>query len=176
MDVGISISRLQESDAEELYKFETDNRAFFEQMVPSRGEEYYQFETFKVRHRELLNEQDNTGSTFYLIRDEWGNIVGRINLVAIDEANRMAEVGFRVGENDIGKGVASNALKQLLETEKGFQTIKGKTTSNNIASQKTMEKNGFEKVGTGAQAFEFNGEKRTFVHYRWERTEFNRIE
>lgn len=169
----ISINRLQESDAEELFTFETDNRAFFEQMVPSRGEAYYQFETFKVRHRELLTEQDDTNSRFYLIRDERGNIVGRINLVAIDEPKRVAEVGFRVGENYVGKGIASNALKQLLETEKGFQTIKGKTTSNNIASQKTMENNGFKKVGISEEVFEFNGEKVMFVHYIWERTEIS---
>ncbi|MFP7287899.1 GNAT family N-acetyltransferase [Shouchella clausii] len=169
----ISINRLQESDAEELHKFETDNRAFFEQMVPSRGEAYYQFETFKVRHGELLTEQDDTNSRFYLIRDERGNIVGRINLVAIDEPKRVAEVGFRVGENYVGKGIASNALKQLLETEKGFQTIKGKTTSNNIASQKTMENNGFKKVGISEEVFEFNGEKVMFVHYIWERTEIS---
>lgn len=169
----ISISRLQESDVEQLYKFETDNRAFFEQMVPSRGEAYYQFETFKFRHGELLTEQDDTNSRFYLIRDERGNIVGRINLVAIDEPKRVAEVGFRVGENYVGKGIASNALKQLLETEKGFQTIKGKTTSNNIASQKTMENNGFKKVGISEEVFEFNGEKVMFVHYIWERTEIS---
>ncbi|PAD92862.1 GNAT family N-acetyltransferase [Shouchella clausii] len=169
----ISINRLQESDAEELFTFETYNRAFFEQMVPSRGEAYYQFETFKVRHRELLTEQDDTNSRFYLIRDERGNIVGRINLVAIDEPKRVAEVGFRVGENYVGKGIASNALKQLLETEKGFQTIKGKTTSNNIASQKTMENNGFKKVGISEEVFEFNGEKVMFVHYIWERTEIS---
>ncbi|MFP7335038.1 GNAT family protein [Shouchella clausii] len=169
----ISINRLQESDAEELFTFETDNRAFFEQMVPSRGEAYYQFETFKVRHRELLTEQDDTNSRFYLIRDERGNIVGRINLVAIDEPKRVAEIGFRVGENYVGKGIASNALKQLLETEKGFQTIKGKTTSNNIASQKTMENNGFKKVGISEEVFEFNGEKVMFVHYIWERTEIS---
>ncbi|BAD62814.1 N-acetyltransferase [Shouchella clausii] len=166
----ISINRLQESDAEQLYKFETDNRAFFEQMVPSRGEAYYQFETFKVRHRELLTEQDDTNSRFYLIRDERGTIVGRINVVAIDEPKRVAEVGFRVGEHYVGKGIASNALKQLLETETGFQAIKGKTTSNNIASQKTMENNGFKKVGTSEEVFEFNGEKVMFVHYIWERT------
>jgi [ribosomal protein S5]-alanine N-acetyltransferase len=169
--VCISICRLQESDAEELFTFETDNRAFFEQMVPSRGEAYYQFETFKARHRDLLTEQDDTGSTFYLIRDDRKNIVGRINLVAIDEPKRVAEVGFRVGENYVGKGIASNALKQLLETEKGFQTIKGKTTSNNIASQKTMENNCFKKVGISEEVFEFNGEKVMFVHYIWEGTE-----
>ncbi|WP_263706508.1 GNAT family N-acetyltransferase [Shouchella tritolerans] len=174
--MGLSISRLQESDAEELFKFETDNRAFFEQMVPSRGEAYYQFETFKVRHRDLLTEQDDTGSRFYLIRDDRKNIIGRINFVAIDEPNRVAEVGFRVGENNVGKGVASNALKQLLETEKGFQTIKGKTTNNNIASQKTMENNGFKKVGTSDEVFEFNGETVMFVHFIWERTGNNEIE
>jgi ribosomal-protein-alanine N-acetyltransferase len=100
----ISINSLQERDAEELFEFEKNNRLFFEQMVPSRGEDYYNFETFKIRHKELLTEQQENKSKFYLIRDNSGNIIGRINLVDIDTTNNIAEVGYREVKNMVEKG------------------------------------------------------------------------
>ncbi|MFC9540302.1 GNAT family N-acetyltransferase [Lysinibacillus sp. NPDC056959] len=143
----ISINSLKERDAEKLFQFETDNRLFFEQMVPSRGEDYYRFEAFKIKHRELLAEQEEEKSKFYLIRDNSGNIVGRINLVDIDTANKIAEVGYRVGEEYGGKGIGAKAL------------------TNNIASQKVLEKNGFKQVCISGDEFEMNGKKERFIDY-----------
>lgn len=164
----ISINSLQERDAEELFQFETDNRLFFEQMVPSRGEDYYKFEAFKIKHRELLAEQEEEKSKFYLIRNNSGNIVGRINLVNIDTANNIAEVGYRVGKEYGGKGIGAKALKLLLETEICVKKIKAKTTTNNIASQKVLEKNGFKQVCLSGDEFEMNGQKVRFIDYMLE--------
>ncbi|MDM5250792.1 MULTISPECIES: GNAT family N-acetyltransferase [unclassified Lysinibacillus] len=167
--MDISINSLQERDAEELYQFEKNNRLFFEQMVPSRGEDYYKFETFKVKHRDLLAEQQEEKSKFYLIRDNSGDIIGRINLVDIDKTNDIAEVGYRVGKEYGGKGIGAKALKLLLETEISVKKIKAKTTTNNIASQKILEKNGFKQVCVSDDEFEMNGEKLQFIDYILER-------
>jgi [ribosomal protein S5]-alanine N-acetyltransferase len=161
----ISINSLRESDAQELFKFEKNNRLFFEQMVPSRGEDYYVFETFQLKHRELLAEQEEEKSRFYLIRDNSGNIVGRINLVDIDTTNDIAEVGYRVGKEYGRKGIGVKALKLLLETEVSVKKIKAKTTTNNIASQRVLEKNGFKQVYISDDEFEMNGQKLQFIDY-----------
>ena len=163
--MGISINSLQETDAEELFKFETNNRFFFEETVPSRGEAYYKFETFKIRHKELLEEQKDGKSKFYLIKDRSGDIVGRINLIDIDIDSNVAEVGFRVGKEYLGKGIGTRALNLLLKTEINVKRIKGKTTTNNIASQKVLEKSGFKQVGISDNEFEMNGQKLKFIHY-----------
>lgn len=165
----ISIICLQERDAEELFEFEKNNRLFFEQMVPGRGEDYYNFETFKIRHRELLTEQQENKSKFYLIKDNSGSIVGRINLVDIDTTNEIAEVGYRVGQEYGGKGIAARALKLLLETEIRVKKIKAKTTTNNIASQRVLEKNGFKQLSISDNKFEMNGKKLQFIDYMLER-------
>lgn len=167
--MDISINRLQERDAEELFKFETDNRLFFEEMTPGRGDEYFKFETFKVRHRELLAEQQDGKSKFYLIKDRSGDIVGRINLIDIDIINNVAEVGYRVGKDYLGKGIGTEALNQLLKTELNIKKIKGKTTNNNIASQRVLEKSGFSQVCISDEVFEMNGQKLKFVYYVLER-------
>ncbi|MGE6611095.1 GNAT family N-acetyltransferase [Peribacillus sp. NPDC076916] len=163
----IFINKLKEQDAEELFKFECNNRTFFEQTVPSRGDDYYIFETFKNRHRELLKEQAENISYFYLIKNGSGSIVGRINLVAIDNTNGVAYVGYRIGEKYTQRGIANKALKQLLNTasESRVNHIQAKTTSNNIASQKVLEKNGFTRICINEEKNDLSGQKETFIHY-----------
>nr|WP_205854507.1 GNAT family protein [Planococcus halotolerans] len=163
----ISLSLLQENDAEELLEFETENRRFFEKMVPGRGDDYYQWAIFLERHRELLEEQERGICRFYLAKDPDSNIVGRINLVDIDEATGTAEIGFRLGENYGGKGLGSIALHLLLSTESNLKQIHAKTTTVNKSSQKVLEKNGFIHMGISDDEFEMNGEKMRFVRYLW---------
>ncbi|WP_306798788.1 hypothetical protein [Oceanobacillus saliphilus] len=43
--MNIAIKKLQE-DLEKLFEFEIENRAYFEEMVPSREDDYYNFEIF----------------------------------------------------------------------------------------------------------------------------------
>lgn len=112
----ISLEKLQRADAEKLYEFELENRDFFEKMVPSRGKDYYDFETFKIRNEALLDEQTKGQSYYYLIKNENGFILGRMNLVDIDKSRYLGYLGYRVGEAYTGKGIASKALKLLLRT------------------------------------------------------------
>jgi len=151
-----SITLLQEFDARELFKFELKNRQFFEQMVPNRGDDYYNFEIFTLRHQELLREQECGLSNFYLIKNNAGEIIGRINLVDMDKINSIAEIGFRVGADYTGKGIGNLALKLLLKTDLNVRQIRGKTTTVNFASQKVLEKNGFKQISISEEEFELN--------------------
>jgi len=164
----IKINLLNEEDAEELFQFECNNIMFFEKMVPSRGDDYYNFEEFKIRHKDLLIEQEKDISHFYLIRNNSGQIVGRINLVDINNIEYGPYVGFRVGEQYVGKGIANQALQLLLKIESSVKKIHGKTTTNNIASQKVLEKNGFKKVSICDDEIYMNGLRLKFIHYIWE--------
>jgi len=58
-------------------------------------------------------------------------------------------------------------LKLLIETVTGkdIKQIKAKTTTNNIASQRVLEKNGFERIETSSEEFEMNGQMLKFVYY-----------
>ena len=116
MSISIHILCLQ--DAQELLAFEAENRAYFEQSVPSRGEEYYNPEFFSERHQELLEEQDEGISSFYLIRDENNQIMGRINLVDMDPGKQEGYLGYRVGEAYIGQGMPLRRWNYCLRTLK----------------------------------------------------------
>jgi ribosomal-protein-alanine N-acetyltransferase len=165
----IVIEKLHGTDEKALYKFELENRTFFEEMVPTRGDDYYKPEVFKNRHESLLAEQAEGISYFYLIKDENGSILGRINLIDIDESNKIGHLGYRVGQQHTGKGVAKKALQLLVETmiELGIKQVKAKTTTNNIASQKVLERCGFEQTETSDEEIELNGQKLKFVNYTW---------
>lgn len=157
------------SDAKQLFQFELANRAFFEKTVPTRGDDYYHFENFQTKLKDLLHEQDQEISYFYLIRNEQNSIVGRINLTDIDTSQKLGYLGYRIGESSIGKGLASKALQLLLNSiaQEGIQQIKAQTTTHNIASQKVLEKNGFQYIATDQEEFEMNGQKLRFVYYMW---------
>lgn len=167
--MAISLHLLQEADAQELYDFEVQNRQFFEGMVPGRGDDYYIWENFLERHRDLLHEQEGGQARFYLIKDENGRIAGRMNLIDIDPENNAAEIGFRIAESQVGKGIGNAALKGLLNEPLPVKRILAKTTTVNIASQKVLEKNGFIQTGIGDEEFEMNGQKMRFVHYLWQK-------
>ncbi|MBB5180962.1 ribosomal-protein-alanine N-acetyltransferase [Planomicrobium koreense] len=160
---------LQEVDAQDLFDFEIKNRGFFERMVPSRGDDYYIWESFIKRHQALLKEQVSGLSHFYLIKDTEGKIVGRINLVDINQTTGTAELGFRVGEAFVGKGIGNKALRMLLNTDLDITQITAKTTTVNKASQKVLQNNGFVQTAIGEEEFEMNGQKMKFVHYLWEK-------
>lgn len=165
--MGISLNLMQKVDAQALFQFENQNRLFFEKMVPSRGDNYYNFASFTIRHCKLLEEQQNGLSNFYLIKNNSGEIVGRVNLVDIDKRNNIADIGFRIGAEYVGKGIGNQALKLLLKTDLSVKQIRGKTTTVNQASQKVLEKNDFKQVGIDNEEFEMNGQKMRFVHYLW---------
>jgi ribosomal-protein-alanine N-acetyltransferase len=165
----IKLEKLKWADAEKLYEFELENRDYFETMVPSRGEDYYSMEAFKKRHESLIDEQIKGKSIFYLIKNENGLILGRMNLVDIDKSLNLGHVGYRVGEAYTGKGIANKALKLLLRTiiRKGIKEVLAQTTTNNIASQKVLKKNGFKYIKTNDNEFEMNRKRIKFIYYKW---------
>lgn len=167
--MNIFIEKLQKKDAVNLLQFELENRIFFEEIVPSRGDDYYTPEIFNKNLKALLDEQIQGISQFYLIKNRKQNVIGRINLVDFDEYQRVCHLGYRIGQEHTRKGIASKALALLLEsvTDTTIRVIKAKTTTNNIASQKVLEKNGFEKVETGDEQIEINNQKVNFIFYKW---------
>ncbi|WP_211655413.1 GNAT family N-acetyltransferase [Planococcus alpniumensis] len=164
----ITLHLLQQQDAAGLFQFELENREFFERLVPSRGDDFYVFENFLSRHEELLKEQQESFANFYLIKNDSGDILGRINLVDIDRNNQTAEIGFRIGAKYGGKGIGNRALNLLLNADLGLKQIHGKTTTVNGASQKILTKNGFKEVDVSEEEFKMDGQNMRFVHYLWE--------
>ncbi|WP_246364067.1 GNAT family N-acetyltransferase [Halobacillus locisalis] len=173
--MGITVNQLEYEDEKALFDFEKENRIYSETMVPSRGEDYYDFDTFMIRHRQLLDEQLEGEAFFFLIRNSDGNILGRMNVVDIDSSRTTGHIGYRVGKQHTGKGVAAEALHLFMKRLKndGFTKVFAKTTTHNVASQRVLEKNGFIKEEVSEETFDMNGQTFRFISYIGLLTEFS---
>ncbi|WP_409296500.1 GNAT family N-acetyltransferase [Peribacillus sp. SCS-26] len=160
---------LDRAAAEHLFSFEQENRNFFEKSVPGRGDDYYEWENFLRIHDSLLKEQAEGKSYFYLIRNDAGQLAGRINIVDIEDGT--GHVGYRVGISHTGKGAAGSALALLKRKagELGIRQLRAKVLTNNPASQKVLEKNQFIREYMEKEAVWMNGEMAGFIHYSWQK-------
>ena len=147
----INIRLLDQSDEEELFKFELENRAFFESKFLSRNSSYYDFNNFKTTIKELIEEQAKDLVYMYLIIDDYGKIVGRVNLVSIIRGDfNKAELGYRIAEKHQGKGYATNAVEAVLDAATNthkLHRIEAGTSPDNIGSQIVLIKSRFQFIG-----------------------------
>ncbi|MFT9497474.1 GNAT family N-acetyltransferase [Anaerosolibacter sp.] len=165
----ITIKLLEESDMEALFRFEVENRAYFESMVPSRGDGYYNFERFKSLQQEISKEQNEGALYMYLVKDHDHRIIGRVNLVSIVRGIfNKAELGYRIGQNHAGKGYATRAVALVLQEaicRHKLHRIEAGTAPNNIGSQVVLVKNGFQFMGRSHQFIYQNGHWQDSVNF-----------
>ncbi|ONI67229.1 GNAT family N-acetyltransferase [Kribbella sp. ALI-6-A] len=138
----VSVERLGAEHADELLRFERENRAYFARVIPDRGDEY--FAEFAERHAALLAMQDAGTDHFHVLVDD-GRIVGRVNLVDIKDGS--AELGYRIAESAAGRGLATWAVREVVSTPYGLRQITARTTVDNVASQKVLARVGFTRTG-----------------------------
>ncbi|MFE5816440.1 GNAT family N-acetyltransferase [Streptomyces sp. NPDC056479] len=144
----LTLERLRADHADAVLAFERENREYFARTVPDRGDTYFDPAGFAARHEALLAEQDAGVCHFHVVLDDGGRLVGRINLVDVEEGS--AELGYRVGEFAAGKGVATAAVAEMCRvapTTYGLTSLVAKTTLDNLASRTVLERNAFIAVG-----------------------------
>jgi len=159
--MNVTIKLLEQSDEEELFKFELENRNYFERIGLSRGDSYYDFNNFKKIIKELVEEQEKDLTYMYLIKDCSGEIVGRVNLFSVMRGCfNKAEIGYRTGRKHQGKGYATRAVRLALEEAANghkLHRIEAGTAPDNIGSQIVLIKNGFQFVGRYSKYIYNNG-------------------
>jgi ribosomal-protein-alanine N-acetyltransferase len=142
------LERLRADHAAAVLAFELANRAYFAGFISDRGDEF--FDQFTARHSELLAEQEAGIGIYHVLAAEDGTILGRFNLFVVKGGT--AELGYRVGRDVAGRGVATAAVRELCQlaaTRYGLHTIRAVTSLANVASQKVLFKAGFAKAGPG---------------------------
>ncbi|MCZ1003514.1 GNAT family N-acetyltransferase [Streptomyces mirabilis] len=140
------LQRLQADHASAVLAFELANRTYFAAAVSDRGDDY--FDQFTDRHNALLAEQEADTCAFYVLVAEDGSVLGRFNLVNIEDGT--AELGYRVAQHVAGRGVATATVRnlcQLAATRHGLRTLRAATARENAASQKVLTRAGFVPVG-----------------------------
>ena len=95
--------------ADELLRFETDNRAFFEARINSRPPGYYSPEGVRAAIALAEREAADDKGYQFLVRTQAGELVGRVNLAGVKRSHfQMCDLGYRMAESACGKGYASS--------------------------------------------------------------------
>lgn len=158
----LTIELMNYENLKDIYKFELNNREYFEKLLPPRPKSYLNYDTFKITMEEIIKEQNNRECYMHVIRNQTGKMIGRVNLNCIETEDLVkAEIGYRFDEHEQGKGYASYAVKEILNkalNDYGIQVIRAGTATNNFKSQKLLEKNGFKLVGKEYEVMKVNGQ------------------
>jgi ribosomal-protein-alanine N-acetyltransferase len=140
------LQRLHAGHAPAVLAFELANRTYFAASVSDRGDGF--FDQFTDRYNALLAEQEAGICAFYVLVAEDGSVLGRFNLVDIED--HAAELGYRVAQHVAGRGVATATVLELCQlalVRHGVRRLLAATARENAASRKVLTKAGFVPVG-----------------------------
>ncbi|WP_425254607.1 GNAT family N-acetyltransferase [Janthinobacterium sp. NFX145] len=141
-----TIRTLRPDDAAPLLAFEHANRTWFERHIDRRPDAFYSIEGIQAHVAQFLNEHAQGRMHPCVIVDEQGQLIGRANLKDIDGQAQTAEVGYRIGEQQAGKGLATAALYHLIalaQDEWRLASLCAYAIDGNAASIRVLERCGF---------------------------------
>lgn len=155
--------------ADELLRFETENRAFFEARINGRPANYYSPQGVRAAIDLAVKEAAEDKGYQFLIRTEAGELVGRVNLIGVRRTHfQMADLGYRMAESACGKGYASEAVRLVLERafgELGLKRIEANARVENEGSVRVLLRNGFTQFGRSSKSFELGGVWHDRLHF-----------
>ncbi|MGW6196610.1 GNAT family N-acetyltransferase [Kribbella sp. NPDC055110] len=147
-DYEVTLEPLTADHADAVLAFEQENRQYFASWIWDRGDEF--FTDYATRHAALLAEQEAGICRFHVLVDGSGAVVGRVNLMDLE--NGSAELGYRIAEKWAGKGLATAAVRALIELAPtyGLTALTAGASDHNGASQAVLTRNGFRPVGSSS--------------------------
>ncbi|MCC6498070.1 MAG: GNAT family N-acetyltransferase [Propionibacteriaceae bacterium] len=145
------IRPLESGDAARLAELMQRNREFLEPWEPVRPESYFTVEGQVEAVADSRRRAAEGTMAPYVIIDEAGSVVGRINLNNIVRGPfQSASVGYWLDEAAGGRGLATAAVAELVgvafETL-GLHRVEAGTVPENERSQAVLRRNGFKRFG-----------------------------
>jgi [ribosomal protein S5]-alanine N-acetyltransferase len=155
------IRLLEPDDAEELAALYAANREFLSPYEPVRADEFF---TAEHQRRRIEGDGDDVWRWAILHGDA---IVGTVALTdVVREPLLLGNVGYWVDRQHNGRGLATRAVADVVTfafAEAGLHRVEAGTLIDNVASQRVLQKNGFERFGLARKLIKINGEWRDHV-------------
>ena len=156
------IRPLTSDDAAELTALLVENRSFLAPYEPPRDERFYTVEG----QLERLEREDKHG--FAILDGE--RIAGTVVLSNVVRGPlQSANLGYWVAERVNGRGLATDAVRELIPIafgDLGLHRIEAGTLVDNVASQRVLEKNDFERIGLARGYLHIGGAWRDHVLFQ----------
>jgi ribosomal-protein-alanine N-acetyltransferase len=157
-DGGARVGVIREvgvGDADELAAIYAANRAFLAPFEPIRAASFF---TSAGQRQRLARPVE--GWRFAILDDD-GAIVGAINISdVVRGAFHSANVGYFVSQHVNGRGLATAAVGDVCAfafSRAGLHRLQAGTLLDNHASQRVLEKNGFERIGIARKYLQIAG-------------------
>lgn len=160
-------------DTDELFRVFSD-----EETTHFVSREVHVDNTVTISYLDNLIKGINEGKSFVwsVIDKSENRVIGIVNLHSYYKKDRAAGIGAVINREYWGKGIASEALKEVISF--GFETLKlirieGKCEANNIASEKILKKLGMTYEGTLRKEVIIKGTSRDAKVYSLLNEEYN---
>ena len=102
------------------------------------------------------------------LKEDSRQVIGDISIVEIHEEDSSCEIGYILGKAYWGRGIMTEALKAVLYfcfTQAGFQKVRARYASLNLASGRVMEKAGMSYLKTITNGVERKGYLADLIYY-----------
>jgi ribosomal-protein-alanine N-acetyltransferase len=160
------IRLLEPEDAEELAALFVANREFLAPFEPQRHDTFF---TAEGQRERLATPPPSEGRRYAILdADAIAGTIGLSNVVR--GAFRSAHVGYFVDRARNGRGLATAAVAELVAVafgELGLHRVEAGTLLDNLASQRVLEKNGFERIGIARRYLSIGGDWRDHVLFQY---------
>ncbi len=137
-------------DAADLATLVAANKAAMAPFDPLRPDAFYTEAGQRETLRTLIEQRDAGTGAAFVILDE-GQIAGRISLNTIVRgALQSATLGYWVAADRAGRGLATRAVAAVVDhafADLCLHRVEAGTLPDNLASQRVLLKNGFERYG-----------------------------
>jgi len=165
----IRIRQAVPSDARTLALLYRAERDFLRPFEPDRGESFFTEATQRVRLTELAERRRAGAGDAWVILDD-GDPAGVISLSNVVRGPfQSANIGYFVAEGRNGRGVATAAVRLVAReafTVLGLHRLEAGTLVDNVASQRVLEKAGFERFGLARRYLHIAGAWRDHVLFQ----------
>ena len=171
---GLSLREVDGADAEELHALIEANRARLSEFMPwAAGQTPEDTAEFVA----AAERQSSEGTAVHTAIVEGERIVGIVGVHVLDWDNSTLSLGYWIGDEHEGRGVALRAVRALCEhgfSEWGLNRIEIRAAEENSRSQRLAERLGFRQEGLLREAQIVNGETRDLRLYAVLADEWNR--
>lgn len=144
---------ISESDIPELLNYYARNSKFLEPWIPKFGKEFYtyEFQLKRLNYENELRDSDIEYRFRIFKKDEPEKNIGSVAVSnVIRGVLQSAFLGYSVDEKENGKGIATEAIKKIIEVsfnELKLHRLEANVIPSNTASIRVLEKLNFVKEG-----------------------------
>lgn len=170
---------LDESDVNELIDYYKRNKDFLEPWIPKSGKEFYTFD-FQLKRLAYENELRDSGIEYrYRIfrKDSPQKNIGNVAVSNIIRGVlQSAFLGYSVDETENGKGIATEAIKKVIEisfNEIKLHRLEANVIPTNVPSIRVLEKLYFVKEGYSKQYLKINDKWEDHIRFAIINNDFN---